>query len=1138
MLHVHRAARADGLVDALGALLLERLPNPFEPEVVAVPTRGIERWLSQRLSAVLGASDDRADGVCANVDFPSPRALVADSVAAACGVDPDRDRWTPERLVWPLLDVVDDCIGEPWLAVLATHLQVRDGIARGARRLKAARHLAQLFDRYALHRPGLVRGWAAGDDDRWQAELWRHLRARLDTPSLAERLGDAAARLTEDPTLVTLPERLSIFGLTRLPAGHLEVLQAIASHRELHLFLLHPSPVLWSRVAAMLDPAAPIVQRVGDPTVTAPRDRLLASWGQDAREMQLVLAGAEAADHLHERDHPPAHTLLARLQAAVRDDVAAPGPPAAGEIDGRPLLDPADHSLQIHACHGRARQVEVLRDAVLHLLQDDDSLEPRDIIVMCPDIEVFAPLIHATFGAAQPDIGDADDEIIPERRPLDLRVRLADRSLRQTNPVLGVAARLLELAERRCSASEVLDLADRVPVRRRFGLDDDELARLQEWVAQSGIRWGLDAAHRAPYKLGQLEDGTWRAGLDRILLGVAMTEDGCRRYGDVLPVDDVEGRAIGLAGRFTELVERLAAALHALAGPLTAPGWADAIADATVMLCDVSPRNAWQLAGLQRLLGDVADEATGAEGTRLSLPEARALLAGRWEGAATRANFRTGHLTVCTMLPMRSVPHRVVCLLGLDDDVFPRHSARDGDDLMLDDPHVGERDPRREDRQLLLDALMAAGDRLVVTYTGRDERSNEPRPPAVPIGELLDAVDRAVCIEGGDRAREGVVIDHPLQPFDPRNYARGALRPGGSWSFDAVTLDGARAVAGERHAPPPFLGGPLPARAGAVVELDELADFAGRPVRAFLRRRLQISVARYDDEIDDALPVELDGLARYAVGQRLLDAVRRGVALDDAVAAERARGSLPPGTLADAVVGHVRPVVEQLAAAAEQELGERGAAGAADVRLELPGGRLLSGTVTGLHGDLLLAVAYAKVDPRHRLAAWVRWLALTAAHPEWPVAAVTIGRAREGAKRAQVTIVRLSAPPGEPVARSAFALEQLAVLADLYDRGMREPLPLACRTSAAYARAATRGNDPVEAARAQWTSRFKFDGEDRQPEHKLAFGGEAPFDDLLVAAPRDDEHGDGWEHAEATRFGRLARRLWAGPVAREEFEDQ
>ncbi|HWC25148.1 MAG TPA: exodeoxyribonuclease V subunit gamma, partial [Solirubrobacteraceae bacterium] len=659
MLHLHRADRADALVEALGRVLAPPPADPFATDVVAVPTRGMERWLAQRLSGALGATSGRPDGVCANVAFPSPRALVADAVAAACGVQLDADPWAPERLVWPLLDVVDGCLGEPWLAVLAAHLQAPDGTPRGARRLKAARHLARLFDRYALHRPQLVRGWAVGEDDgHWQAELWRRVRARLGTPSLAERLGDAAERLSADPALIELPERLSIFNLTRLPAGQLDVLRAIAAGRDVHLFLLHPSPALWARIAATLDPAAPVVRRALDPTAGLARHRLLASWGRDARELQLVLAraGGGASDRVYERErHAPA-SLLERLQAAIRDDAPAPGPPSAGAPDARPPLAPDDRSVQIHACHGRVRQVEVLRDALLHVLADDPALEPRDIVVMCPDIETFAPLVHATFGAAQTAPDDDDEPRAPERRPPDLRVRLADRALRQTNPVLGVIARLLELAERRCTASEVLDLADRPPVRRRFGLDDEDLARLHEWVAQSGIRWGLDAAHRAPYKLDGLAAGTWQAGLDRILLGVAMTEDGCRRYGGVLALDDVEGAAIELAGRLAELVDRLGGALRALRGPLTAEGWAIAISEAAAMVTDASGREAGQHVELGRLLDEVVDEAGGAA-TPLSLPEVRALLAGRLAGSATRANFRTGHLTICTMLPMRSVPH-------------------------------------------------------------------------------------------------------------------------------------------------------------------------------------------------------------------------------------------------------------------------------------------------------------------------------------------------------------------------------------------------------------------------------------------------------------------------------------------------
>ena len=418
------------------------------------------------------------------------------------------------------------------------------------------------------------------------------------------------------------------------------------------------------------------------------------------------------------------------------------------------MLDASDRSVQVHACHGRARQVEVLRDAILHLLDEDPTLEPRDVIVMCPDIETFAPLIQATFGAGEVFEDDDELEALPaDVRPPDLRVRLADRALRQTNPVLGVIGRLLDLVDERLTASQVLDFADQEPVRRRFGLDDDDLARIEDWVAASGIRWGLDAAHRKPFKLDALAAGTWRSGVDRLLVGVTMTEEEQRLFHDVLPLDDVDSGAIDVAGRFAELVDRLQTTPSTrLNTPKTIDAWAAAIAGAADALTTTSERDAWQRAELDRILGDVADEAAGSgSATSLVPAEIRALLSERLKGRPTRANFRTGHLTICTLMPMRSVPHRVVCLLGMDDGVFPRKSPRDGDDLMLADPHVGDRDARTEDRQLLLDALLAATDQLIVTYTGNDERTNLVRPPAVPIGELLD-VDRP---HGADRRRPG-----------------------------------------------------------------------------------------------------------------------------------------------------------------------------------------------------------------------------------------------------------------------------------------------------------------------------------------------------------------------------------------------
>jgi exodeoxyribonuclease V gamma subunit len=470
---------------------------------------------------------------------------------------------------------------------------------------------------------------------------------------------------------------------------------------------------------------------------------------------------------------------------------------------------------------------------------------------------------------------------------------------------------------------------------------------------------------------------------------------------------------------------------------------------------------------------------------------------------------------------MRSVPHRVVCLLGLDDGAFPRKAPRDGDDLLLDSPRVGDRDPRTEDRQMLLDALMAAQDRLIICFSGNDERTNARRPPAVPVGELLDMVDRTAYMP--DRpARERVLVRHPLQPFDPRNFVAGGLVSNGPWGFDLSSLAGAIALSGRRSEPEPFLAAPLPAVESSRLALEDLVAFAERPVRAFLRQRLGISVSDYEDEVQDGLPVDLDGLGLWQIGQRLLDGVVAGYDPNGCIKAEIARGSLPPGRLGRPVIDRVWPTVELVSSRARDYTdGEPRSVG---INLTLPDARTLTGSVSGVRGQVLLGVSYSRVNARHRISAWVRLLALTAADPSQPYEAVTVGKPPYGSD-AELVIARIR-PVGTP-----RALDELERLASLRDRGLRDVLPLPSLTAAAYAAAAHEGGDPHEAAGKAWTSGFKFDGEDVDPDHVRAFGGVLTLGELLEIGPRGDE-------PDGSRLAYYAGQLWNGLLEFEELERQ
>ncbi len=1106
-LHLHRAGRADVLADGVAGLLATPMDDPFATEVVVVPARGMERWLSQRLSHVLGAATPGGDGVCAGVDFRTPWSLRAEISGTR-----DDDPWAPDPLAWAVLDVLDGSLDEPWAATLARHLGHglvgEEGDQRRGRRYAVARRLAGLFAAYAQQRPRLLADWTAGsdtegtatggavpDDLAWQPPLWRRLVERVDAPPPHDLHAAALARLAEEPAAVALPERLSLVGHTRLPATEVELLAALGQHRDVHLWLPHPSEALWQALADLPGP----VPRRDDHSHERVAHPLLATWGRDVRELQRTLGTVSWASAEARPDPARPDTLLGWLQS----DLAAN---ATGRARARELAS-GDRSVQVHACHGPARQVEVLREVLLGLLADDATLEPRDILVMCPDIESYAPLIQAGFGLAEV-VGEAGH---PAHR---LRVRLADRALTQTNPLLSVAARLLDLAGGRATASEVLDLAHAPPVRRRFRFTDDDLEQLAQWARDSGVRWAFDAAHRSDFGLAEVVQNTWQFGLDRVLAGVTMSADSQTWLDRTLPLDDVGSGQIDLAGRLAEYVDRLVAATDALVGSHPLDHWLRALAAGVDALTDVPPDDAWQPGQVHRELARIATEA-GRTGGDLRLPDVRALLGRRLAGRPTRANFRTGTLTVCTMVPMRSVPHRVVCLLGLDDGVFPRAGVVDGDDLLARDPVTGERDPRSEDRQLLLDALMAATQTLVVSYTGADPYSGQPRPPAVPLGELLDALDDTATSPAGPVSR-AVTVRHPLQSFDRRNAEPGALVGDRPFSFDATAVAGARAAAGPRVEPPAFLPARLPPRPEPEVALDDLLRFFRHPVRDFLRARLDVALTYEEDQPLDGLPVEIDQLAQWGVGERLIGDLLAGVPPQTAREQEWRRGVLPPGRLGWRSLGEILERAQPLARAALDR--RTRPATAVDVDIDLGGGRWLRGTVPEVYGDRLVPVSYSRLGAGHRLQSWLRLLALSAAEPDRNWTAHTIGRPSNNRSRDDHALSLLGPVPDHQ------ARELLHDLVQLRDRGLTEPLPLPVKASFAYARLRRTHATVTEGrrkARFDWDD-GRFPGECSDPGHLRVFGPRA-------ALPGTEQHPLSGEDfpGEADRFGALTMRLWS-----------
>lgn len=1147
MLSIHTAGRIEPLVSHLAGVLADAPADPMTPEWIAVPSDGMRRWLHLELARHLGAGPLGNDGITANVISAYPDSLRRTVLSLDSSPrsphsgsdDQSADPWDVDHMVWAVLAelVEPDPTDAPELQPV---VGTPDGLSTYAR----ARRITDLFDRYHLHRPDMVRAWAAGrlvdgtgrplaDHQRWQPVLWGRVRARLAVPSPPERLRGLLDQLLDPdvraPLLAgldrSLPPRLVLFGVSVLPGGvaFLDLVDAVGAVRDVHLYMVEPSPVAAARVAQVVVPRPDTPRlRADDDTASLVQHPLLVSWGRLHRETTVVLAdaagqgvgpprrvehddGADAAGSASPPASPSASsstgsaasTLLGRLQTDLRADRA----PVADLVP-----DQGDRTIQLHAAHGAARQVDVLRDVVLHLLDDPTlDLTEDDIVVMVPALEQMAPLIEAVLGPSSDG---------PHRPGTpSLRYRIADRSLRRSVPLLDAVLQLLELIGGRFEITDVLDLIALGPVRTRFGFSDDDVARIGEWAVDANVRWGLDEEHRARAGLSEeFDTNTWRAALDRLLVGSAVTGDHHLSVGRVLPLGVDSGDAV-LVGRFAELVWRLEQLAQEARRARPLADWLAMVRAAVPQLFAVDADDAWQRARLAALLDQIERSARAESATDrlpLQLVDLRRLLAERLAAAPGRADFFRGGVTIASLTPLRGVPFRVVILLGVDQPAFSV-AAPDGDDLSAAVPHLGDRDRRGESRQALLDAVLAARDRLVLIREGADVRTNQPVPPAVPVAELTDAVLATIHPDHRGAVAERLEVLHPRQAFDERCFVAGQLGADGPFSFDHGAHQGALARRQRGVEGWTFLRAPLGSATGSVIELASLHAFLRDPTAAFVRDRLGVRFPHTAESPSVLLPLNLSGLDRFDVGNRLLSWLAGGGTVDTWLRLEQRRGTLGPGPLGDATVQFVNTVATNLLAAAARRGVELDVDRHLVVDVTLPDGTRVVGTVRDqLSGDPGAARLVFSADrPAYHLAAWLDLMALAATDPTRPWRSVWVARGGGGESTKVVDHELRCAGPDAGMAG-------LAVAVDCYRRGMVEPIPLFPTVS----RALWLGQSPGSA----WIS-YAGGGEGASDEARLVHG-ETDLHELL-RSPRRDHDPLTESGPDAGRFQCFAEYLWS-----------
>jgi len=1042
-LRLYTSNRLENLAEALAEGVRRPLRSPLEPETILVQSQGMARWLKLQLA--------RHHGICSNCQFPFPRAFSYEAFKTVLGDLPAEETYNPEVLIWQVMKQMPGFLEQPGFEAVKNYL----GTEHDDRKLyQLADRIANAFDQYLVFRPEMIRQWEAGADQDWQAKLWREVSVpfRNQHPAALQSRLIQQLEQTGDP-IAGLPERVAIFGVSALPPFYLRIFAALSRHVEVSLYLLQPCEQFWGYISSVREQEKTL-KRAGKGAAEADQlhlergNRLLASMGQLGRDFLLVLQ--EAGDWHESEPSRFEATGQEHLLSCIQTDILNLEDSLTGE-SAKKVITAKDDSVQVHSCHSPLRELEVLYDHLLDWFERDPNLAPRDILVMIPDIELYAPYIQAVFGS-------------PEQDSFRIPFSVADRTARTQSHLIDTFLFLLNLSDSRLGASQVLTLLESEPVRRKFELDEDDLELARHWVEEVRIRWGQDGEQRAGLGLPSWSENTWRHGMERLLLGYAMSGNGEQLFEKILPYDDIEGNPSEVLGRMAEFIERLFTALGSLKTARPLNEWAATFHSILEKLFETSEEEAQELQVLNACFEKLA---AAVERAGFNQPVGLAVVLEQLNRDLSEDYFGSGYLTggvtFCALKPMRSIPDKVICLLGMNDRSFPRTSPQLSFDLMALKPQLGDRSSRADDRYLFLETLISARDRIYISYVGQSIKDNSEAPPSVLVSELFDYVAQRFELPGKDIVEDHILTRHRLQAFSTAYFKGGSL-----FSYSRENLKASQVIAPERKTPGDFIPKPLasPESEWQRLSIQTLAGFFCNPSKFLAEKRLGLKLPDGAAALDEREAFDIAGLDRYQLQQELLELKLGGMSLKDSCELVRASGRLPAGISGSVHFAQVRRDVEVFS---KRLLPFNPGSFQTPVPFELTiNNFVLSGNISHATPDGgLLFYRLANVKPKDLLRAWVEHLVYHATRAEGETAETVIVGTES---------IWKIAPISEP-------LPVLEKLLTNYWAGLSEPLKFFPESSFAFAEAdykaqtGTQGKtskNPIDFALEKWNGNDFF----------------------------------------------------------------
>ncbi|MCP4366595.1 MAG: exodeoxyribonuclease V subunit gamma [Deltaproteobacteria bacterium] len=953
-LKIYTSNRLEILVRQLAKIVREPLSSPFIQETIVVQSLGMERWVSMEL-----ASYNR---ICANSYFPFPNQFLQDIFKK---IIPDLPEYSPFELstmTFKMMKILPECLHIPEFESIKSYL--KDDINQ-LKLFQLAERIADTFEQYLVFRSEMIFAWEEGREEkdpeyRWQAYLWRELAKGNEKNHRAYLRKVLFERIRKKQVLFKdLPQRVSLFGISYLPPFHLEAFTQISQLTEVYFFILNPCMEYWADIASDVEIKKikgkyNQTNQVSDDLHLEKGNRLLASMGALGRDFFRLVSGFDYEIYDLFEDQS-CHNILSGIQSDIlylRE--------GENEKEGR-LADRAgidDLSVQVHSCHSAMREVEIIHDNILTMFEDDPKLLPKDIIVMTPDIETYAPYIHAVFHA-QPD------------ETLRIPYSIADKSIIKQSRTIETFLLILDLKESRLGVSSIMALLESPATKAMFDLNDSDIDQIEFWIRKTNIRWGYDALSKKKMGIPGFIENTWKAGIERIILGYAMPGRGRKMFSGILPYDHIEGSNVKTLGKLIEFISCILKWKKELERLRTVKKWGEVFIEILEQLFKPGEDTEREIQFLRKVFKELeSKERISDFKDKVELEVMRSYLEGIFEKQLTSSGFISNGLTFCAMLPMRSIPFKVICLIGMNNDSFPREYRPLGFDLIARKPNIGDRSKRNDDKYFFLEAIISARKKLYISYVGQNIQDNTKIEPSVIISELIDYIEKSFTLPD-NFIKENLITQHKLQAFSPRYFQKESkLHSYSKENFIAAK----NFLNHDDH--PNFIKESLstPTDEFRNLEIEAFCTFLSHPVKFLLQRRLGVYLDESIDLIDEKENFSLNGLEKYKIKQDLLKNRLSGLKLDDMLPVQRATGTLPHGNIGKVSYSDMSNDAEIFAEKLEN-ITEGKKIDSIDITHEIAGFKL-TGKIADIHEQGLVIFRYATVKPKDYIKAWIYHLLL------------------------------------------------------------------------------------------------------------------------------------------------------------------